>query len=156
MAFVAGQFLTAALLNDTFRPSNEDTQNTTGTTASTTFTATLTGGTACGVSFVAPLSGVVEVCNSGFVGNSGVGRSYLGFSLKTGSTVGSGVAVVPVSDENSVALQAAASNNISAGRSILVSGLTPGANYNVQQLFKVSSGTGPFAWKRLSVYAAPA
>jgi hypothetical protein len=156
MAFAAGQFLTASLLNNTFTASDEDTQNTLGSTTSTTFTATLTGGTACGVAFIAPLSGVVLVCNNSFVENTGTARSYCTFRLRTGSTIGSGTDIVAAADENSISILGSAGDDMASGRTFRVPGLIPGTNYNVQQLFRVSGSTGNFAWKRLSVYPVPA
>lgn len=151
MAFSAGARLTATLLNNTFPASASDTQDTQGTTTSLNYTATLTGGTACGCTFVAPLSGVVLIINSlGFVDNSTTPRSYCTFRIRTGSTIGSGSDVVAALDAN-----AAAAVNVddkSQNRVIRVPGLTPGATYNVQQLFKVSSAsTGTFASKHLAV-----
>lgn len=152
MTFVAGQFLTASLLNSTWTPSTEDTQNTLGSTTSTTFTATLTGGTACGVTFVAPLSGIVWVFNNCFVENTGAAaRAYCTHRVRTGGTIGSGVDVVAAADENAIAAAGGAGDDMASGRAFRVTGLTPGQTYNVQQLFRVSGSTGNFAWKRLGV-----
>jgi len=151
MTFVAGRRLTASYLNNTFTASSSDTQDTSGTTTSTTYTATLTGGTACGCTFVAPLSGVVMVINSlGFVDNTTTPRSVCTIRIKTGGTIGSGTDFLAAVDAN-----AAAATNVddkSQTRVKRVPGLTPGATYNVQQLFKVSSAsTATFASKHLAV-----
>lgn len=126
------------------------TQNTSGSTTSTTYTATLTGGTACGTAFVAPPSGKVIVHNSGFIDNSSTGRSYMTFRIRTGGTVGSGTDVVAAVDDNAVTCLG--TDDLTAGRAIHVTGLTPGTTYNCQQLFKASAGTtASFSWKHLIV-----
>src|ERR1700754_4777363 len=135
MAFVAGRRLTADYLNDTFTASASSTQNTLGTTTSTSYTATLTGGTACGVVFVAPASGVVIVHNSSVVDSSDAAqRSYCTFRIKTGGTIGSGTHFLGASHHHPVYNLGTADSDF--GKSIRVTGLTPGATYNVQQLFK--------------------
>lgn len=154
MAFSAGARLTATLLNNTFPASASDTQDTQGTTTSTTYTATLTGGTACGCTFVAPLSGVVIIVNSlGFVDNSTTPRSLCTIRVRTGGSIGSGSDVVAALDANACA--AVNVDDASQTRVKRVPGLTPGNTYNVQQLFKVSSAsTATFASKHLAVFPA--
>lgn len=150
MAFAAGQRLTAQLLNDTFGVTVTDVQTTAGTTTSTSYTNTLAGGTACGVVFTAPKSGAVVVHNSAFLDNSTTGRNYLAFDIRTGSTIGSGTSFRAASDADMVA--SLGSNDMTMGRSVLVTGLTPGAIYNCQQAFKTSSGTtASYSWKQLVV-----
>jgi hypothetical protein len=152
MAFAAGQFLTASLLNNTFPVSVSDTQNTLGTTIATAFTATLTGGTACGFAFTAPLSGVVMVYNNSVVDNSDAAqRSYCTFRLRTGGTVGSGTDVVAALDANAIYNLGTADN--SYGRATRVPGLTAGATYNLQQLFRSANAaaTATFLNKHLAV-----
>lgn len=145
MAF-AGQKLTASLLGVAVSSA----ETAAGSTTSTTFTATLTGGTACGVVFVAPASGTVIVHNSAFVDNSSTPRSYMTFRIRTGSTIGSGTDVVAALDENAVSVLS--SNDAAFGRAVMVTGLTADATYNCQQLFKVSTAsTGTFQWKKLIV-----
>jgi hypothetical protein len=152
MAFAAGQFLTASLLNSTFPPSGSDTQNTLGSTTATAFTATLSGGTACGFAFTAPLSGVVMVYNSSVVDNSDAAqRSYCTFRIRTGGTIGSGTDFWAAADASAIYNLGTADN--SYGRAIRVPGLTAGATYNVQQLFRsaVGTATATFLNKHLAV-----
>lgn len=149
--FLAGAILTAQTLNDAFTDSQSDAQDTLGSTTSTGFTATLTGGTACGVAFVAPTSGIVMIFNNSFVENSGTARSYCNIRVRTGSSIGSGSDVLASTDETSIAIQGSAGDDAAMGRAFRITGLTPGQSYNVQQLFRVSGSTGTFAWKRLSV-----
>lgn len=154
--FLAGQRLTAQALNDVWTDSEEDTQNTLGTTTSTSFTATLTGGTACGTSFTAPASGIVLITSASFCENSGTARSYCTIRVRTGAIVGSGTDVTAAIDDNSVSIQGSAGDDTAMGRAYRITGLTPGTVYNVQQLFRVSGSTGTFAWKRLAVYPVAA
>lgn len=123
------------------------TQAATGTTTSTTFTATLTGGTACSVVFTAPDSGKTLVLNNCECLNSGSGFSVCTIQVRTGAVVGSGTLVLTASDNEGIVNTATNSNR--SGTSRLLEGLTPGAQYNVQQLFRVQSGTGTFLRKHL-------
>jgi hypothetical protein len=153
MAFAGGQRLTAALLNSVLGVTVGDTQTAAGTTTtSANYTATLTGGTACGVAFVAPASGSVVVHNSAFLTNNSTGRSYMAFRIGTGSSIGAGTLVRAASDADMVSSHDTATLDMTAGRAIVVTGLTPGAAYNCQQQFKTSAGTtASFSWKHLAV-----
>lgn len=126
-----------------------DTELTSGTTTSGTYTATLTGGTACGVSFVAPTSGAVLILNTARINNSGVSTAYMSVRIGTGSSIGAGTVVQAASDD--IAASVVNTNAIVSTHSYIHTGLTPGDTYNVQQQFRVASGTGTFASKRLHV-----
>lgn len=130
-----------------------DSQATSGTTTSTSYTATLTSGTACGVSFTAPTSGMVVIHNVCEMSNSGANDNRCGWALKTGSVVGSGTSVTAADDAR--AIHSVGTSAIRVGTSVLVTGLTAGSSYNVQQQFKVSAGTGTFVNKSLSVTPVP-
>ncbi len=143
----AGDIILAA----DFPAAVSDTQDTSGTTTSTTYTATLTGGVACGVVFVAPTSGRVTVLNSSRIINNGANATYCGFSLRTGGTIGSGTVVMAEGDNRAIGHEQATNTLDRMTVSQLVTGLTPGATYNVQQLFRAVAGTGSFANKHLSV-----
>lgn len=126
-----------------------DTQNTNGTTTSVTYTSTLTGGTACGIAFVAPPSGKVKIENNCRIFNSGANHSLCSIHVRNGSTIGSGTDVLAAADAQAIAYFGA--NDDRRGGSTLVTGLTPGNSYNVQQEFKVTGGTGNFSNKHLIV-----
>jgi hypothetical protein len=126
-----------------------DTQNTSGTTTSTTYTATLTGGTACGIAFTAPASGKVEIFNNCALVNSGASHALCTIRVRTGATIGSGADVVAAADAN--AIYHVGTNELRFGNSYLLTGLTAGSSYNVQQLFRVTGGTGTFLNKSLIV-----
>jgi hypothetical protein len=126
-------------------------QDTSGTTASGAFTEVLTGGTTCSTTFVAPASGKVDIYNTAQLGNSSSANlSICAVEVKTGAVVGSGTTV----------LAAATTHGLYCGSTVratvvtTVSGLTPGATYNVQQKFANTAGTGTFANKRLAVRSA--
>lgn len=144
-----GAFVLAA----DFPASVVDSQNTTGTTTSTTFTATLTGGTACGVTFTAPTSGKIVVHNYSLIQNSGANDTACGWVLRTGSSIGSGTVVTSASDIRS--LRHRLTTQVLFGAAHMVTGLTAGDVYNVQQAFRCDAGTGTFAAKELSVVPVP-
>jgi hypothetical protein len=124
--------------------------DTSGTTTSTTFTETLTGGTACATTFVAPQSGKVIVHNSAFIDNNATGRSYCSWIIRNGGTIGSGTTFLDGDEAKSIACLG--TDDVEAGRATLVTGLTAGATYNIRQRFKVSAGTtGTFQYKELIV-----
>lgn len=124
-----------------------DRQDATGTTTSTAFTATLTGGTSCGLAFVAPASGSVLIHNT-MNGFNGGGASFGAFEVRAGGTVGSGAVFQAAVDTKAIVLGAA---SLAMTYTTLVTGLTPGSIYNVRQMFRVSAGTGTYAWKELCV-----
>lgn len=153
MAVVAGEFATASRIMDELGMSVSDTQLTSGTTTSTTYTATLTGGTACGVAFTAPASGVVIIINNGWSnnGSSASQAASTSIQIRTGASVGSGTIVLAASDDNSIAIWGV--NATSGSWANRVTGLTAGNSYNIQQLFRVTGGgvTGSFLRKHLIV-----
>ena len=126
-----------------------------GTTNSTSFTGTLSGGATPGVVFVAPLSGAVEVgWSASFWNNTSGQTSQCSWELRTGGTIGSGT-IVPGYDAqvyHQVATKhASSSNDFQAGDTFLVEGLTPGSTYNVRQMYAVSGGTATFSRKKIKV-----
>lgn len=132
-----------------FPASQADVQSASGTTTSASYTPTLTGGTACGVAFVAPTSGVVLVFNTAQFSNSGANNTRCSFFVRTGSSIGSGTTVL-ASDDGRALLQATTAA-MCFSRVHPVTGLTPGNTYNVQQEFKVAAGTGTFSNKNIVV-----
>lgn len=127
---------------------DSDTQNTSGTTTSTSYTATLTGGTACGKAFVAPPSGKVLIINNCYFFHSAASFAFCTIRLKTGASIGSGTDVIAAADAECLVTGGVSSQ----GRGRLVTGLTAGSSYNVQQMFRVdTSGTGTFVNKQLIV-----
>lgn len=129
--------------------SQHDTQNTSGTTTSTSYTATLTGGTTCGVAFIAPPSGLVLVHFSASLLNSGANFSIMSFEVRTGGSVGSGTVFLAADDSRIVGY--VGTGQLDLGRTLPVSGLTAGSTYNARQMFRVTAGTGTFLRKNLTV-----
>lgn len=155
MLFLAGQRPTAAELTEATENDIEtDTQNTNGTTTSTTYTPTLTGGTACGKVFVAPPSGRVVVLNNcGLFNSSAASASACTIRVRTGGVVGSGSDFV-AADDNDALIEWTA-NITQVGNHYPITGLTPGSTYNVQQVFRVSGNTGNFQRKKITVILLP-
>jgi hypothetical protein len=134
-------------------PSQSDFQATSGTTTSTTYTATLTGGTACGLVFTAPTSGRVLVCNNTAIVNSATQATYCSFAIRAGGSIGSGT--VFLSEADGHAILNTTTSNARYGTTRVVEGLTPGSTYNAQQLFRVAASTGTYVNKSLHVIPLP-
>jgi hypothetical protein len=145
----AGQPILALDFTDT----ETDAQGTSGTTTSTSYTETFTGGTACSLTFMAPTSGKVRVTLVSRITNSGANESYVSFIMREGAVVGSGDTVVDAQDDRAVFH----SGTTFARQQVdyLAEGLTPGATYNVRQACRVTAGTGSFANKELIVSPEP-
>lgn len=155
MAFKAGQRLTAQLLNDTFPESMNDEQTTVGTTTSASYVETLTSGTPCSGVFTAPKSGKVLVVNTANLDNSGVQTTLMSFVIRSGSTIGSGTVFRAASDDD--ALRNVGTDDTQGTHAIEVTGLTPGAIYNIRQAYRGSGGTNAtYSRKRLAVIPLPA
>lgn len=126
-----------------------------GTTTSTSFTATLTGGAGAAKAFVAPTSGKVMVeWSSGVYNSTAAQDAWCGWELREGSIIGSGVAPVAylASEERSIRNKVASTSNDSQfGAPMLVENLTPGDAYHVRMMFKVSANTGSFTNKRIII-----
>lgn len=117
-----------------------DQQNTAGTTSSTTYTATLAGGTTCGITFVAPPSGIVDIHNTAAVGPGSTVYAFCDFEVRQGGVIGSGTVFRAATD--TTAIRHADPNFVRATAVTPVVGLTPGSTYNARQLFRINSA-GP-------------
>lgn len=154
-AVLAGQKILADHNNDLDSDVNQPTlssiQNTAGTTTSVSFTAALSGGTACSLVFTAPPSGKVMIFhNCEVTQNTAAHFAIATFRVRTGNVIGSGTDVIDASNDNE-AIFAASTTSVRFGSSRLLTGLTPGSSYNVQELFRVTAGTGTFQKKSLIV-----
>lgn len=154
--FRAGRRIVASTLNSVVDAITElatviaTDQNTAGTTASTSFTATLAGGTACSTTFVAPQSGKVRVHLAALMSDAtAADLARMGFEVREGSVIGSGTVVWAAGNPYVVGHTGTSSAHI--GGSFPVTGLTPGSTYNVQQMFATGGGTGTYSQKTLSV-----
>lgn len=127
-----------------------DTQNAAGTTTSSAYTNTLTGGTAAFRAFVAPPSGAVLINNMCELFNSSAGQlTICSIRVMTGAIANSGSTVLAVSDDEGIMSTSTVSNRY--GVASLVTGLAAGDTYHVQQFFRVTGGTGTFGRKKLIV-----
>lgn len=151
--FITVDAAVAALQNPADTAFNIE-QVATGSTSSASYTATLTGGVACGLSFTAPPSGKVMIFNNGLEAASATAQlAYCTIRVRTGSTIGSGSDVLAAADDWAIVTKEDFFEG--KGRSKMVPALTPGALYNVQQLFRSSSGTAQFSGKELIVQYIP-
>jgi hypothetical protein len=127
------------------------TQNTAGTTTSGVFTNVLTGGTTCSLTFVAPVSGRVDIHNTAQVSNNTAGQSaIMSHEVRVGAVVGSGAVIQAAA----IATGILAGNAVRATVVTPVTGLISGTTYNVQQFFVVTGGTGDFGNKQLFIRPA--
>lgn len=141
----------AALVSAKFGSTVEFLQDTLGSVTATTYTETFTGGAPAQGTFTAPQSGKIVVHNTGFVDNTGTPRSLLSYIIRTGGVIGSGSTQFDANDPD--ALSNVNVDDISCTRTKLVTGLTPGATYNIRQQGKISSAgpTGQFQYMRLLI-----
>jgi hypothetical protein len=97
---------------------------------STSFTL---GSTTVGTAFVAPTSGSV-VINWGARANLNINTALqirVSAEVRTGSTVGSGTVVAAANDGWAIEVGQSTNNRLGTNRARPVTGLTPGATYNV-------------------------
>jgi hypothetical protein len=98
-------------------------------------------GTTCGVTFIGPTTGRVLIEWRAFIDNDTAGaHTLIAPEVREGSTIGSGDVVLSPSDE--ISLQHEGQNQLRMGMFYPLDGLTPGANYNVRLMHRVTAGTG--------------
>lgn len=113
-----------------------------GSYTTTSVTFTVVGGLFCAVAFVAPASGKVLVHHMAELYNNTAGAyTAVGVQVATGSTFGAGTVVLAAGYDDSVFIQNP-TTGVRAGVSNLVTGLTPGADYNATLYHAVTAGTG--------------
>lgn len=119
-------------------PHEANIQAASGATSSTSYTATLTGATACSMTFIAPRSGrVVLVDTAQISNNTSAVYGFVCSRVGTGLTIGGGSAILTPSDDEALVWN---STTVAGRMSVLhpISGLSAGAAYNIQQQYKVS------------------
>lgn len=120
-----------------------------GTNQSPTST-TYAAGTSCGVAFIAPTTGRVLLQWRAFVENdTGGAFTLITAQVREGSSVGSGTIILAASDE--FALIHEGQQEVRYGMFYPLDGLTPGSNYNVQLLHRVTGGTGTLDDREVNV-----
>jgi hypothetical protein len=120
----------------------------TGTTTNTSFITALSGGTASwGVAFIAPPSGrVLVTCKAAAFNNTANSYAVLDFQVRLGSTVNAGTIFRNVSEDTAGVIRSGVANQqCTIVASDVISGLTPGAVYNVTLGYHAAvSGTASF------------
>lgn len=117
--------------NDALAPSEHESSDN-NAAPKTVSTSTAKGDTTCGVAFVAPPSGNVQVFFDGvFQRAAGTGQLYMGPEVKTGSTVGSGTVVFAPTADPGAKVGTSGSDLIAGSCQKLITGLTAGSSYNV-------------------------
>lgn len=122
-----------------------------GTATSTTFTTTRSGATSpVGRTFTAPPSGKVMVHWRCAITNSTTAAGVVTFQVRTGTVLGSGTSVQAGAD--TISTQHLGTGTGTHGAHALVEGLTPGSDYNITQMFRVTSAsTGTFARNEITI-----
>jgi hypothetical protein len=123
-------------------------------------TGTFTGGSftedssKVGVAFVAPTSGQVIVHQAGRLANdTGTGFTVQGFTIREGGSLGAGDTVLAAADSRS--LLVLGTDLVTAGKTLLVTGLTPGSAYNaVLSYRRVTAGNASIDRRLLLVRPA--
>lgn len=136
---------------ETIRPS--DTDLTSRTTTSTTFTGVLSGSASieCAAVFVAPPSGQVLILWECEISSSGALFVLCSPAVRTGSTIGSGTDVLVASQDRTLRNGTTTVLRMSAFHTL--AGLTPGATYNVVLEHQVqSTATGTFVRREICVW----
>ncbi len=145
MSFTGDKLVASALTSNN--------QDAVATTTSTTYTPTLTGGTAAGVAFVVPPSGIVLIMNTSGIGPGGpTDYRYCDFEIRTGGVVGSGTVFRSPTDNTAMY---ARSDWTRFTVITEISGLTVGATYNVRQFFRTTAGTLNTQSRRVNVLPVP-
>jgi len=131
----------------------QDRQDTSGNTSSTSYTATLTGGTTCARTFVAPPSGAVLIHNKfyGYNGNVGVNFTFCSPEVRAGGVIGSGALVLTAADAEAVVVSQVNAQSVTR----YLAGLTPGSTYNARQMFRVDGNNGTYIFKELIIQPVP-
>jgi hypothetical protein len=128
-----------------------------GTTTSTAYTAALTGLAVTGVGFIAPPSGIVAVLCKAVVNNNTAGSySIIDFEIRQGAVVGAGTIVRGATDNTAGVHQSTTVNGQgTVTSSDLITGLTPGAGYNIQMMHKLAGGGSTASFNRRQVMVLP-
>jgi len=110
-----------------------------------------------GVAFVAPTTGRAVLHYSCNITNSSTSSTLMTPVVREGTTVGSGTSFLAASDDNAIAVLPVAGSAAGltfGGRALLVSGMTPGDDYNVRLEHRVSGSTGTLTRRAVTVCPA--
>lgn len=142
MSFAAGQIVEADDIPTGSVQVDDPTNAASALSASSTPSL---GTTTCGVAFVAPASGKARVHGAFLFSISGSGslQVFMGVMVREGATLGSGTIVFDPSADVGNKVGGAQTGVRAGGVSTLLTGLTPGASYNVTAVFFAPAGTSP-------------
>lgn len=130
-----------------------------GSTTSVTYTATITGSSVAGGTFVCPPSGRVMVLwGTGMFHNTLGSSGWCSWEIRAGASVGSGTVVVAADDSRAVRMKVAhATNNDQqwGWHYPVLSGLTASSTYNIRHMFK-NEGSGTLSIVRQRITVTPA
>lgn len=125
----------------------EASENTAQSPTSTSFAA---GSPVCGVAFNASITGRALIIWSAVLDNTTANvDTVLSIEVRTGATVGSGTVIQSASDQ--VALVNEGQNAIRGSMFFPIDDLSPGTNYNVRLMHRVTGGTGTVNNRRVEV-----
>jgi hypothetical protein len=129
------------------------TTDTSAATNNATYSATagFAGATTCGTTFIAPQSGKVNFQWSAEITNVS-SFSLLSIEVREGSTVGSGTVVFAADDNH--ACRADTTVTVGCHQSKMLTGLTPGAVYNVRTMHRTNSTNGTFGRRKVWIRSA--
>ena len=153
--FLAGQKLTALH----FPPTVSNSQSGSFTSTNAAFGVGTTGGTYvdCGVAFIGCATGRAVVhfeCE--MTNGTAASATEIAPWVRTGGTVGAGTDIIVASISTKIRHIAHAAGSIQHfGRSLYVSGFTPGSTYNVRLEHRTSGGsTGTYVYRSVTVEPA--
>lgn len=120
--------------------------------ASTTYAP---GASACGVTFIAPTSGRVQVSWFARYESNSTNFTFISAAVRTGGVIGSGTSVAVASD--GVAIETAAGTDVNQQYPMyrMVTGLSAGSTYNAQIEMKVSANTSDIFDRNITVIPLP-
>lgn len=120
------------------------------TTAAVAYTSVLAPAGTCGVTFVAPQTGVVSIAVGAFFDNTlAASFTIASAQVRAGAVIGAGGLVVAATDD--MAPYISGTDGLSIAREFVYSGLTPGDTYNAEILQRVTAGTGTYQRRTITV-----
>lgn len=119
-------------------------------TTSTVYTTV--GATVLGVTIVVPLSGQVRCDFGANTDNTAAGTEFIAPQLNSGSVIGAGAVLVPVTDD--ISALNATGDSITNTSFHYYTGLTPGTSVNAFLFHRVTANTGAFARRKVSLQQA--
>lgn len=123
-----------------------DIQTTSGNVTSTAYTNALSAGLTPSV-VVRTMTGKLDIHWSCYlVCGTSLGFAYMSWELREGDTVGAGTVIVAADDGRAIINRdnSAGGGDIQVGSTWPVDELTPGAYYNIQGMYRTSTGTSTF------------